>query len=400
MAPGSSQRNRKSLSARLVAGLLERAGAPPVRVKLPSGQTAGCPQQEAIASIHVRSRRVLWKLLVNPDLEFGRAYARGEIDVEGSLADLLTAAYARAPRSTSWRLRLGQALGLYHRAIGAERARRNARHHYEVGDDFYRSWLDPTLTYSCAYFARREAGLEEAQRAKLELVCRKLDLRPGQTVVEAGSGWGSLALYMAQHYGVRVRAYNTSGQQVAYARSLARRLGLDDRVEFIEDDYRSIRGHYDAFVSVGMLEHVGRRHYRQLGRIVANCLGRSGRGLIHAIGRAAPRPMNPWVRRYIFPDGHAPALSEILDVLEPNGLCVWDVENLRPHYARTLEVWLERFERSAARFEQQFGQQFVRTWRLYLAGALASFRTGWLELYQVVFLPAGAKLPRQRPAPL
>ncbi|RMF20481.1 MAG: class I SAM-dependent methyltransferase, partial [Deltaproteobacteria bacterium] len=352
-----------------------------------SGETVGCAEQDAIASIRVRSRSALCKLLVDPDLQFGRCYVRGDLEVDGPLADLLAAAYSGASSHTSWRLRLSQLLGLYHRAIGAERARRNARYHYEVGEEFYRLWLDPTLTYSCAYFPSEDTTLEQAQIAKLDLVCRKLGLEAGQHVIEAGSGWGSLALYMAENYGVRVTAYNTASAQVAYARRLAAERGLSDRVTFVGADYREIRGRCDRFVAVGMLEHVGRKHYRLLGEIIARSLEPHGRGLLHTIGRGRPRPMNPWIREAIFPGGHAPSVSEIMAVLEPNDLTVCDLENLRPHYARTLECWLERFEAVAEQVEKRYGSEFTRMWRLYLAGAIASFRTGWLDLYQVVFVP-------------
>jgi cyclopropane-fatty-acyl-phospholipid synthase len=247
-------------------------------------------------------------------------------------------------------------------------------------------WLDASMTYTCAYFPSDDATLEQAQEAKLELVCRKLGLRPGQHVIEAGAGWGSLALHMAREHGVTVTAYNVSREQVEYAREQARREALTDRVTFVEDDYRNIVGRSDAFVSVGMLEHVPRSGYRGLGRIIRRALAPGGRGLIHTIGR--PRPMAPprWTRRRIVPGGYMPALSEIADVLEPNGLRVVHVENLRPHYARTLACWLERFESNGARVEEMFGERFVRMWRLYLASAQAGFRSGWMQLYQVVFV--------------
>ena len=388
-----------SLAAHVVASLLGRAGDPPVRVALWTGETVGSRAEAAVATVRLARPSVLWKLLANPDLQFGRCYVRGDLAVEGPLADLLTAAYDNASRHTSWRLRLVEALGLYDRAIGAARARSNARHHYEVGEDFYRLWLDPTLTYSCAYFPREDSTLEEAQLAKLDLVCRKLRLKPGEHVVEAGSGWGSLALYMAEKYGARVTAYNTASAQVAYARRSAADRGLSDRVTFVEGDYREIRGCYDAFVAVGMLEHVGRKQYRLLGNVIARSLRPDGRGLLHTIGRGRPRPMNPWIREAIFPGGHAPAVSEIMAVLEPNDLTVCDIENLRPHYARTLECWIERLEAAGAQIEQRYGPEFLRTWQLYLAGAIASFRTGWLDLYQVVFAPSRGRIPQTRRPP-
>jgi cyclopropane-fatty-acyl-phospholipid synthase len=241
------------------------------------------------------------------------------------------------------------------------------------------------MVYTCAFFPSPAASLEEAQLAKLERVCRKLRLRPGESVVEAGAGWGSLALHMAERCGVRVRAFNVSAEQTQWAREQARARGLADRVEFVEEDWREIRGRYDAFVSVGMLEHVGRSRYEDLGRVIERCLAPDGRGLLHFIGHQRPIPMNAWLEHHIFPGAYIPALSEALTVLESQPLAVVDVENLRRHYALTLEHWLERFEKAAPRVRAMADERFVRTWRLYLASSLASFRSGWCQLYQLLF---------------
>jgi cyclopropane-fatty-acyl-phospholipid synthase len=221
-------------------------------------------------------------------------------------------------------------------------------------------------------------------------VARKLRLTPGQTVFEAGCGWGALALHLAQHYGAKVRAYNISREQLAYARERARTQRLEDRVEFVEDDYRNIRGTCDRFVSVGMLEHVGPEHYRQLGRVICDCLAPDGAGLIHTIGRNQPAPNNPWTERRIFPGSLPPSLSEITRIFEPYDFSVLDVENLRLHYARTCSDWLERFTRAEPTVERMFDRRFVRMWRLYLAGSVAAFSTGGLQLFQVVFAPGAS----------
>jgi cyclopropane-fatty-acyl-phospholipid synthase len=241
------------------------------------------------------------------------------------------------------------------------------------------------MVYTCAYFPTPEVSLEQAQVAKMEHVCRKLALRPGEAVIEAGCGWGSLALHMAKRFGVTVRAFNISRRQIEFAREAAEQHGLAGRVEFIEDDYRNVSGACDAFVSVGMLEHVGRPYYRELGRVIDRCLGRSGRGLIHSIGRNRPRPMSRWIERRIFPGAYPPTLREMMDIFEPFDFSILDVENLRLHYARTLEHWLERYEAAAERVGEMFDQPFVRAWRLYLAGAMVAFRTSSLQLFQVLF---------------
>jgi cyclopropane-fatty-acyl-phospholipid synthase len=383
------------LLGRIVAGPASAAGA---SLRLWNGEplaplddTAG---ERPAVTIH--SRRRLLATLLDPARSFADGYVDGSVTIDGDLLAVLEAADRRA--APDGRLSRGLRARLPHwlrvpsawRAIGPAAARVNARHHYDLGNDFFASWLDPTMTYTCAYFADPGATLEQAQRAKMELVCRKLALRDGERVVEAGCGWGSLALYMAERHGARVRAFNVSPVQIAYARSEARRRGLEHRVEFIEDDYRSISGAYDAFVSIGMLETVGRRHYRELGGVIARTIGRSGRGMLHSIGRHEPYPTDRWIARHIFPGSYYPSLREMLAVFEPNGLAVVDVENLRQHYAHTLEHWLAGFEAHATEIEAAYSDRFVRMWRLYLAAALAAFRTAWLELYQVVFTPAHA----------
>jgi cyclopropane-fatty-acyl-phospholipid synthase len=195
---------------------------------------------------------------------------------------------------------------------------------------------------------------------------------------------------MAEHYGVSVRAFNVSLEQIEWAREQAKHRGLESRVEFVLDDYRNAGGPFDVFASVGMLEHVGTARYRALGHLVERHLAPGGRGLLHFIGRAEPTAMNAWFERRIFPGSYLPALSEALSVLEPCGLVTLDVENLRRHYARTLEHWLDRFEKAAARIEAMTDAAFVRAWRLYLCGSLAAFRIGSCELFQVLFARRGA----------
>lgn len=324
-------------------------------------------------------------------MQFGECYRDGSINVEGDLVALLETAWRGVPAKPSATQRLAAAARRLTATNGHKRARKNARAHYDLGTEFFRKWLDASMVYTCAYFDRDDTTLEDAQRAKLERVCRKLALRPNETVVEAGCGWGSLALYMAEHYGVRVTAFNVSTDQIAYAREQARCRGLSERVQFVEDDYRNITCRYDAFVAVGMLEHVGVGGYRELGASIRRCLEPGGRGLLHSIGRDRPHATNPWIKRRIFPGGYTPSLREMLAVFEPNALSVLDVENLRTHYARTLDHWLERFEANADALAHQFGEKLIRSWRLYLASADAAFRSGWLQLFQVVFCATGGQ---------
>jgi cyclopropane-fatty-acyl-phospholipid synthase len=200
---------------------------------------------------------------------------------------------------------------------------------------------------------------------------------------------------MARHYGVRVKAFNVSREQLAYARELAAREGLGGRVEFIDDDYRNVKGHFDVFVSVGMLEHVGLHHFHSLSEVLRRTLRRDGgRGLLHFIGRDVPRPLNAWIRRRIFPGGYTPTLAQVATrIVGPAGMSIVDVENLRLHYARTLSHWSQRFSAVEDDVVRTYGDQFRRAWKLYLAGSQAAFATGWMQLFQVVFAPVGSKPP-------
>ena len=370
--------------------VLALLGNPPIELVLWNGEVVGTGQGTPAIRLLIHHRGQLLRLLYRPDLYFGEAYCHGEVDVEGDLVKLLEYVDPLEQRGT--RRRLWDRLKLKFPLLephALARARTNIHHHYDISNAFYQLWLDPELVYTCAYFPTAAVGLEEAQQAKMEYVCRKLHLKPGETVVEAGCGWGALARYMAKHYGVKVLAYNISREQINYARERAREDGLDGQVEFIEEDFRAIDRSCDAFVSIGMLEHVGKTHYGELGEVIDRCLGPRGRGLLHSIGRDRPMPLNAWIEHYIFPGAYPPALMEMLEVLEPGGFTVLDVENLRLHYVRTLEHWLTRYEEATDTVRQMFDETFVRTWRFYLACSISGFRTGSLQLFQVTFNRAG-----------
>jgi len=377
-------RRAQALDRWLLSLLHKSLGDAPVRLRLWDG-TEHAPRARPLASLLVRDRKTLIGMLLDPDLNVGEAYASGRLEVEGDLVAVNEAVFRALSHGG------GYAMLPWWRFSGAGRhglraSRDNIHHHYDIGNDFYRLWLDRQLVYTCAYFPTPTATLEEAQEAKMEYVCRKLDLRAGEKVVEAGCGWGSLALHMARRHGVTVRAFNISREQVRWARRRAEAEGLADLVDFVEDDYRNIHERCDAFVSVGMLEHVGLRNYRTLGAVIDRCLAPSGRGLLHFIGRNRLQPLNAWIRKRIFPGAYPPTLRQVMEeILEPWSFSVLDVENLRLHYARTLHHWLHRFEGAAEEVARMFDEPFVRAWRLYLAGSEAAFATGWMQLFQVTF---------------
>lgn len=384
---------RSGLSAidkQLLHRLYKAIGQPPIRLVLGAHEGIAPAVGKPVASILIPDRRMLARLALSPEVAFGDAYSQGRIRVEGNLVRLceIVVRQMQAAGSESWYGKLVSRWLGWAQANTVNGSAKNIHRHYDLTVGFYKLWLDSRLVYTCAYFPDESTTLEQAQLSKLDYVCRKVQLRPGDTVVEAGCGWGSLALHMAKHYGARVRAFNISKEQIRVARERAKKEGLEGRVEFVEDDYRNISGQYDVFVSVGMLEHVGAENYGELGRIIHRSIGDSGRGLLHFIGRNRPQAFSPWIRKRIFPGAYAPALSEATRIFEPWDYSVIDVENLRWHYAKTLEHWLARFERSTKQITEMYGAEFARAWRLYLAGSLASFRVGTLQLFQVTF--AGA----------
>jgi cyclopropane-fatty-acyl-phospholipid synthase len=361
-----------------------------VRFELADGSAVGPARGAAVATLRFADARAPFELALDPDLALGDLYSSGRVEVDGSLVELICRSDG-APSDLGLAGAVRRWLGISARAAWRQaigRAAGNARHHYDVGNEFYALWLDERMVYTCAYFARPELSLEEAQLAKLDHVCRKLRLRSDQRVLELGCGWGALAIHAARRYGARVRAFNVSPEQLAWAREQAEKQGVASRVEFVLDDYRNATGSYDAFVSVGMLEHVGPEHFEELGGVIERTLAPEGLGLIHTIGRSRPQPLNRWVATRIFPNAHPPALSEMMRIFEPRDFAVLDVENLRKHYELTASEWLARYQANRRLIAAHVPEETARAFELYLAGTVAAFRCGWMSLYQVVFTRA------------
>lgn len=383
--------NEWSFDRSLILWIMKQVGNPRISIRLWNGDEFPVTEERSVACMEIRKRRALFELLRSPSVGFGECYTNGLIEVHGDLlsfANEITAAFTQKNDSGYYGPKIRSLLYALRRN-SPTRSQQNVQHHYDVGNDFYKLWLDERMVYTCAYYDRPEATLADAQVAKLDHVCRKLKLRPGQKVLEAGCGWGALAVHMAEHYGVNVVAYNNSREQVAFARERAAAKGLDGQVRFVRDDYRTMDERCDAFVSIGMLEHVGLVNFRNLGALVKRCLKPDGLGLIHTIGRSFPDKTDPWIVKRIFPGGHIPSLSEMMRVFEPQKFSVLDVENLRPHYARTCAAWLQNFDAIADEVEDMYDEEFVRMWRAYLAGSSAGFESGTLQLFQVLFAPRG-----------
>ena len=424
-----------TVAARLAPLLTQLLGVDlPYRLRGWDGSVAG--PEDAPATLTLRSRRALRTLLWQPDeLGLARAYVAGDLDIAGDLYAVLD-----SPELVQ-RLAGNEGLGLTRaeqvRALGTllllgavgrrpplppeelvtpHRGRRQRHdpesdaaaisHHYDVGNDFYRLVLGPSMVYSCAYWVQEPSadfGLDEAQRAKLDLVCRKLGLQRGQRLLDVGCGWGSLVLHAAREYGVQATGVTVSAEQAAFARARVAAEGLGDRVRIRQQDYRAVDdGPFEAIASVGMAEHVGARQLGSYAAALRALLVPGGRLLHHAIAsRAEPTdvpepPRSSFIDRYVFPDGELEPLGSTITALDRAGLEVRDVENLREHYALTLRAWVENLEQNwdAAVAATSVGR--ARVWRLYMTASALAFDGGTLGVNQVLLQRPGGEVPPLR----
>lgn len=339
-------------------------------------------------TIQLHDKRLHRRLLFNPKLALGEAYVDGTLTIEeGTLVDLLDLAGTNLESVEHHPMqRRFDAISRFFRKLQQHnpvgRAQRNVAHHYDLSDELYDIFLDSDRQYSCAYF-NGEDDLEAAQAAKKRHLAAKLKLdRPGLKVLDIGSGWGGLGLYLAQNGGAEVTGVTLSVEQHKVSQQRAADMGLTDRVRFELRDYRHETGKYDRIVSVGMFEHVGAGHYQEFFDKVRDLLTDDGVCILHSIGRRQPpSTTNPWLRKYIFPGGYTPALSEVLSAVEKTGLWVTDIEVLRLHYAETLRHWNDRFQKNRARAAELYDEKFCRMWEFYLVGSEYAFR----RMGQMVF---------------
>lgn len=339
-------------------------------------------------TIKIHDRALQRRLALRPKLAFGEGYMDGTLTIEeGTLYDLIDVLAINVVRYENTALaKLCTQIGLWTKRLQqynpAPRSRRNVAHHYDLSGRLYDLFLDKDRQYSCAYFTNNNKTLDEAQHDKKRHLASKLLLKPNAKILDIGSGWGGLALYLSRVGQADVTGVTLSEEQLKIARDRAKAERLDDRVHFHLRDYRHETGQYDRVVSVGMFEHVGAAHYRQFFRKLKSLLKDDGVALIHSIGRMSPPgTTNPWLRKYIFPGGYTPALSETLAAIEHEGLWVTDMEILRLHYADTLREWRRRFHDNRAEIAALYDERFCRMWEFYLVGCEVSFR----RMDQMVF---------------
>ncbi len=320
-------------------------------------------------------------------LGFGEEYVAGNIDIEGDFRELLRLGMDPHFQDIELPLKTKAAVLFYHLAFlnSLGRAPKNIAHHYDLGNDFYKLYLDESMTYSCAYFRADGDTLEQAQSQKYEHICRKLLLREGETLIDIGCGWGGMLIYAARHYGTKGVGCTLSVNQTAYAREKAARAGLEKQITILHEDYRNLTGQFDKLVSIGMFEHVGKRYIPAFMEKARVLLKPGGMGLLHTVGKECDTAGDPWTMRYVFPGAYIPILDNVIGTMGKKGLIPIDVENLRLHYARTLDEWAARFESNAQKIQEMYDQRLLRMWRFFLNGSAAAFRWGNIRLYQILF---------------
>lgn len=363
----------------------------------PSGQEFqfGIPGSSVPLKLIIHNPKTYDRILGYGALGFCEAYMDGWWDeAQDNLVELIGMLYRNTVYSKAGRrFTLALALKVIAQRLRTlpvliQNSRRNVQHHYDLGNDFYQLFLDPTMTYSCGYRLREEDSLEQMQRQKYELICRKLALKPGESLIDIGCGWGGMLLYAAENYGISGTGITLSAEQAALAQSRIDAKGLGDRLKIEIADYREIEGQYDKFVSIGMFEHVGKNNFGTFMRKASELLTPTGTGLLHTIVTQSKERNGAWVDKYIFPGGYAPQLHELTQELWAAKLPIAHCENLKPHYAETMKRWDANFKRNRAAIaalSEMYDERFLRMWHLYLQSFEASFRYGGLHVYQLLF---------------
>jgi cyclopropane-fatty-acyl-phospholipid synthase len=390
------------LLAQLFRTIIERGELTVIDAK---GQTRryGDAARGPPVTIRLHDRALHTRLPLNPRLVLGEAYMDGTLTVEGGsiydFLDLVGLNIGGGPMNAwdRWFLRVELLWRGFQQANPLGKAQEHVAHHYDLSSELYDLFLDADRQYSCGYFPEAGMTLDESQEAKKRHIAAKLCLEPGQKVLDIGSGWGGMGLYLARNADVEVTGVTLSREQLKLSQERAREAGLADRVGFHLRDYREETGTYDRIVSVGMFEHVGMPQYQEFFDKLASLLRDDGVALLHTIAdRGIPTATNPWMRKYIFPGGHCPSFSEVLPAIERAGLCVTDIEILRLHYAETLRHWRRRFMANRHRVIELYDERFCRMWEFYLASCEIGFRRMGMMVAQIQLTKAIDAVPLTR----
>jgi len=363
----------------------------------------GKPIKENPITIKLLDKNLSYKLLLYPDLYFGEAYTNGSLKIEnGTLTEFLEIALRNIGRGdiNIYGKIFNKLKGTYRYLTNFNKginSKKNVSHHYDISEKLYDLFLDSNRQYSCAYFKNENDTLEEAQANKIDHIIKKLNIKPNQKVLDIGSGWGTLAINIAQKTKASVTGITLSENQIEYSKNKAKELNLESQIKFKLMDYREIDEKFDRIVSVGMFEHVGRKFYRSYFNTVSKLLSDKGISLIHTIGSSnPPRDPQPWITKYIFPGGYTPSLSEIARPIEDSGLIISDIEVLRMHYAHTLRHWKERFLSKKETVLEMFDEKFFRMWEFYLASCEMAFKWGDQVVFQLQLTKDNISAPSTR----
>ena len=364
----------------------------------------GKPDFKSPLTVILQKKDLNWKLMLNPDLNFPEAYMRGEIKIEnGSLLDFLHMTFENIGRKEinfygfiiknflhAWRFVTNYNL--------PGKSKKNVKHHYDIGEDLYDLFLDKKhRQYSCAYFSNENESLEDAQQNKINHIIKKLDLRPGQKVLDIGCGWGGMAFEIARQSQCEVTGISLSENQINYCKKKAKELKMDNQVHFELCDYREVKEKFQRIVSVGAFEHFGRKFYKVFFKTVKKIMTDDGICLLHTIGSVdPPGPVQPFIQKRIFPGGIVPSLSEIVKPVEKTGLIIADCETLIHHYDKTLKIWLERFLNNKEKAKSLYDKEFVRMWECYLSMCSAAFHFRDLVVYQLQLVKKFSAPPSNR----
>ncbi len=368
-----------------------------VKIVYWDGKTAVYGKGNPTVTVTFKEPIPIRDVIRNASIALGEGYMDGKIQIDGSIEDLITIAY-ESPKSFFHNSKLINYLPKV--SHNEAESKKDVQEHYDIGNDFYRLWLDETMTYSCAYFEHPDDDLKTAQLNKVNHILKKLAIKPHRKLLDIGCGWGTLMLTAAQKYSVRVVGVTLSQEQYDYVNAQIKKLGLQDVAEVRLEDYRELGDdeQYDYITSVGMFEHVGKENLGQYFADVAKYLAPKGVALIHGITRQQGGALNGWINKWIFPGGYVPGLTENLGHMIDNGLQISDMESLRRHYQKTTEMWDQNFQKVRDQVADMFDEKFVRMWDLYLQACAASFKSGNIDVIQYLLTkgPSGHDMPMTR----
>lgn len=323
-------------------------------------------------------------ILLNPSLTLGEAFMNKTIDVEGSIEDVIESFYNNKDNSLSNSSKFIGIKKLIKNNIG--KSKENVQFHYDIGNDFYKLWLDETMSYSCGYFKSPTDKLVDAQKNKINHILKKLNLKEGNTLLDIGCGWGELIITAAKEYNIKSMGITLSSEQYKKVKERIENEGLKDLVEVELIDYRNLKNRkFDRIVSVGMIEHVGKDYIQEYFKTVYDLLNDNGISLVHGITGRNEFSVNSWLNKYIFPGGYLPSMVNLVNTITTEGFYLIDLESLRMHYAITLEHWTQNFEKAIPEIEKMKDETFIRMWRLYLNACIASFKSGNIDIHQLLF---------------